>query len=292
MRCSRIPGVARALCVPGLLLAAGVTLLACSSTTTRRVKDPRHLEEVGGMPISVRRPRWLRVTRSLVTYGAPVEYRKVSKDDPSGGTADSSWPGTGQIPSPGGPSSSGTPNAQQRAAAARRARASGAPDVIRYQTVQTVCEITPEIISVPELYAVDFKRPLIGSIDASIDWPSRATKDADKLDPIDFQYPTKIGATVTDNTLKQLKDLVPDALDLFGVSISETVASDLVPLQRRIVSVEFYSLARGTCHLVRRLRIPESTCACVPLPEIAPCGPPAPPAQMDASSADGPTARR
>ncbi len=88
-----------------VLVAIGPVLAGCRSITARYVESPSHGEEVGGLPIVVERPRWLKVTwvRTLSQSGGgdgegPVEIRTeilrearifaVDLERPAAGTLD------------------------------------------------------------------------------------------------------------------------------------------------------------------------------------------------------------
>src|SRR5262245_44225917 len=60
-----------------LLLAAASVLAGCSSISGRYVGSPEHGEIVGGLPISIDRGRFLKVTYSTATYGVLTAKKTV-----------------------------------------------------------------------------------------------------------------------------------------------------------------------------------------------------------------------
>lgn len=112
----------------GLLVGA---LSACSSLEGHYVGTPKTGDDIGGLPIMVERPRWLKVTVKQVTYVL------VSREDE---TVESE---TGVRVTP----------------------------VVRELAREVSTEITTEVIGVAELFALDVKRPAAGTIDYALEFP-------------------------------------------------------------------------------------------------------------------------
>jgi hypothetical protein len=117
-----------------LLLAATCVLAGCSSISGRFVGSPRHGESVGGLPISIDRGRFLKVTYSTATYGVLTAKKTVVTE----GVGDNQKETITQDTQVGG--------TYERA------------------------EVHTEIVRVPEIYAIDVARPFAGSIDYEIEF--------------------------------------------------------------------------------------------------------------------------
>src|SRR5262245_49273633 len=126
-----------------LLLAAAPVLGGCSSISGRYVGNPSHGESVGGLPISIDRGRFLKVTYSTATYGVLTAKKTVVTE----GVGDNQKETITQDSEIGG----------------------------TYER----SEVHTEVVRVPEIYAIDVARPFAGSIDYEIEmapglaYPSR-----------------------------------------------------------------------------------------------------------------------
>src|SRR5262245_23246218 len=122
-----------------LLLAAAPVLGGCSSISGRYVGNPSHGESVGGLPISIDRGRFLKVTYSTATYGVLTAKKTVVTEGVGDNQKETITQDT------------------QVGATYERA------------------EVNTEIVRVPEVYAIDLSRPFAGSIDYGIEFADGRT---------------------------------------------------------------------------------------------------------------------
>jgi hypothetical protein len=214
-------------------VAAAALLGGCTSVESRYIGSPGHLEEVGGMPIVVQRPRWLKLTYREVVYGTRTAVRTQARSAPAmdgGPIGPDGWEDVDEGATP-----------------------------VEYRRWAPVVKIDAEVVKVGEAYALDFKRPLFGEITGDVTFPTK--QEASK--PEDYQYPTKVGATVDDQSLKKLNELVPDvAKKLIGVSVSAapTPSEDVAELSSKVLCVELYDLRSSSAEPAFRFG---DACRCV-----------------------------
>jgi hypothetical protein len=193
-----------------LLLAAAPVLAGCSSISGRYVGSPEHGESVGGLPISIDRGRFLKVTYSTATYGVLTGKKTVVTE----GVGDNQ-------------KETITQDMQVGETHERR-------------------EIHTEVVTVPEVYAIDVARPFAGSIDYEIEMAEGRA------------YPSRLKGRVEDKTLEILRDALANVLDqLKAAAGAPTVGkvgeeTQVVRLKETIDRVEIRDLA--TLELVTTFR--------------------------------------
>lgn len=182
-----------ALAATACLLAPGV-LAGCRSFKARYV-DPhelRHGMEVGGVPISVHRDQWLKLTHKRVRLEAyAVETVPVPRPEP--GMGDPS--GVGGIPV--------TPN---ETAGARRARVVRDVSDLLPKEARRQDKWEQEIVSVNDVYALDVVRPFSGSSEHGV-----TLKD-------DKGHLHSVTAKTDDKTLGEVLSKLGDIKEFIGFS--------------------------------------------------------------------------
>ena len=151
---------ARNFATPMIIAAAALASAGCRSVQGTYI-DPqrvRHGEEVGGVPVVVERPRWLKVTEKTTTCNAYARESiavspaaPVPPGPPTPGTAEAGGGKPPHVQNPG---------------------ASAASSVTTKMSLLNTFERTSfetQIISVGELYALDMLRPFSGSSDHALE---------------------------------------------------------------------------------------------------------------------------
>lgn len=176
------------------MLVSGILgISACASIESRSVGMPKTGESVGGIPIVVERPRFLKRSVVQVTF---VTFVKSVSADGSGNTK-TDW----------------------KAAA-----------------TNTVTELRDEIITVGELYTLDFKRPMAGTNDYEIEFRDTG------------HYPKKLKGKVEDKTIEALSKAAGDILDKVAKPTAAKVEEGLpqtVRVKESVISVTYHDLATG-----------------------------------------------
>lgn len=205
-----------------------LTLGACRSIEGRYV-DPaalRHGADIGGAPVIVERPRWLKVTHK----------------------------------------------SQELALVSQKTTGTGAEKVISNEVLttgigrMTRSVVETEIVSMGEMYALDFLRPLSGSSDHALEY-------------LDGQsHPKSLKQKVDDTTLKDVLTNLDKIKGFFGASETTPVdglktAAPVVVSEQvlRIELYDLYDLAKGVVRAVW-VQEPGREPQCAP-----PCPPPPPP---------------
>ena len=133
-------------------LGAGVlgaaALASCRSVRARYVEQPGAREDVGGMPIVVERPRWIKVTTKTVLYA--IAKRTVTTDGKNPAPLTETW---------------------------------------SYDLLPPQSEVSTEVVSVGEMYALDVDRPFAGKANYEFVFPDGK------------QYPNKVKGEIEDKTV-------------------------------------------------------------------------------------------
>lgn len=176
-----------------LALAAG-----CNSIEGRYVDPQRvaHGESVGGAPIVIERPRWLKVVHTAVSTTTFGFSSTVSETDGLTTTV-------------------------------REAKQIGTSVENRIES---------ELVPFAEVYALDFRRPLAGTADNSIEYADASG------------HPKKLASKVDDQTLKTVVENLSGIKDFLGISGTDD-RSSAAPSEshfnveaKTIVRVELYDL--------------------------------------------------
>ena len=229
-------------------------LPGCRSVRGRYV-DPqavRHGEDVGGAPVVVERPRYLKVTFKKTTRAVSALETLTTTGEPALPSADDG----------------GTP---PKATTADRATAT-----VRELGKHEVDEIETEVVSVGEVYAIDLMRPFSGTADHSLEMMDASG------------HLKSLHAKVDDQTFKDVLTNLPDIQSFikgFSAKTETTRAAEAtskadvkaVPIGTRVVQIQIFDLqdvARGVYRPVMVLPSPGGLCT-PPCPTAPAC--PVPP---------------
>jgi len=194
--------------VSGVLLVSA-SLAGCSSLSATYLGNPKPGQVVDGMPVVVERPRYMRVTISNVTTQLVLEKahqpQAPQNDD-------------GFSPPAGGATAS---------------------SMVAESEVSTYLDVTYDMLSVGEVYAIDFKRPASGTGEFSFEFePGK-------------QYPKKLTGKMEDKTIKDLADAIGSIAEkVAGLKPTSQGASELPPgaalieISRSVSEVWIYDLDR------------------------------------------------
>lgn len=228
-------------------------LPGCRSVKGRYV-DPqalRHGEDVGGAPVVVERPRYLKVTfkrTTMAVYALESVTAKATTPLPA--------EDDGGKPPKAGPSVTST---------------------VRQIETHDVDEISTDIVNVGEVYAIDLMRPFSGTADHSLEMMDASG------------HLKSLHAKVDDQTFKDVLTNLPDIQTFIkgfggkkdGAATADTTTKaeadvKVVPIGTRVLQIQIFDLqdiARGVYRPVMVLPSPAGLCSppC-PVPAPAPCG--------------------
>jgi len=98
-----------------------------------------------------------------------------------------------------------------------------------------VIEVSTEVVSVGEVYALDLKRPASGTTEYAVEFEANS------------QYPKKVGAKIEDQTIGAVGDALKKVAEVFKPASSGTGAksadADVTRIAESIVRIELRSLA-------------------------------------------------
>ncbi len=162
-------------CFAFALAFIGTLLPGCESFETTYVGAPQPGARFSGVPVVVDRPQFVKVSEKTVRYA--LVGKELARD-------------TEPEPTPTTDPATGLPVAPSTAPGVRT---NSKPLSLGEHSVS---EITFELVSVPELYAVDIKRPANGTAKNSIEFEPGQ------------QFPKKYSLEVEDKTIGAVGDLV------------------------------------------------------------------------------------
>jgi hypothetical protein len=175
------------------MLSGIFAVSACASIESRSVGAPQFGKEVGGIPIVVERPRFLKRSVVAVTF---ITFVKTVAIGPSE-KVQTEW---------------------------------------KTVATNTVTELRDEIITVGELYTLDLKRPMAGTMDYQIDFRDTG------------HYPKTIKGKVEDKTIEAASKAVGEILEKVAKPTAAKVEEGLperVRISEDMTSVTYYDLASG-----------------------------------------------
>ncbi len=199
--------------------AVAVTLLGCASMHATYLGNPKEGQRVDGIPIVVQRPRYLKVTERDVKY---LLIATATAQSRSGARDGADLPAHDPNETPASPSAL---HLEQLGDYSRH--------VVEF-----------EMLSVGEVYALDFRRPAAGTGEFSLEYDQSA------------QYPKKVTGKVDDQSIKQLGDsltsLIEKAVKGFTPTSGELsealaklgVAATVVEAESTVTSIRIYDLDR------------------------------------------------
>lgn len=187
-------------------LAAAAAVAGCSSMSSTFTKNPKDGGTYDGFPIVVNRPRFMRVTVREIT----------SKLVENSGQA--AAPAAGVKPAEGmGELAGGV------------AKPSAASTGKLLEGTFKSIKVDYELVSVGEVYTVDFRRPAAGTAEFGMDFKDGA------------QFPTKITYKADDKTIKELSDAVGNLAEKVMKGLSPTSGSTTINFPDGVTSVEIAS---------------------------------------------------
>lgn len=198
-------------------LAAAVAVSGCSSMSSTYTKDPADGNKYDGFPVVVNRPRYLKVTTRKVTSRLVENSGQTSgggTSKPAEGMADLGAAGAG---SGGG----GVGGGAKPPAASNSGR-------LLDQQFESI-KMDYEVISVGEVYTVDFKRPAAGTAEFGMEFEKGT------------QFPTKISYKADDKTIKELSDAIGNLAEKVIKGISPTSGSTTINFPEGVTVVEVAS---------------------------------------------------
>lgn len=203
-----------------MVLMSIATACGCSSMRSTYIGNPSNGDTADGIPIVVERPRYLRVTEREVQYTLVGNALAPQEQPPS------------HVPEP-----AGNPNRT-------------APGSVKgHSTVlqnHSGLVIDYEVITVGEVYTVDFRRPGAGKGEFTMEFPDGG------------QYPKKIVGKSEDETIKQVgeslaqlvekgvKGLLPTSGELAAAMREAGFQVSVVETTKRVVRVRLYDLDQLT----------------------------------------------
>ncbi|CAN7773226.1 hypothetical protein LJR175_007629 [Variovorax sp. LjRoot175] len=106
-------------------------------------------------------------------------------------------------------------------------------EVLQMGTDIVVNEVSTEVLSVGEVYALDLKRPLSGTTEYAVEFDPNA------------QYPKKVGAKIDDQSVAALADALKKVGETTfkAASAGATPKGDLIRVAEDIVRIELRSLS-------------------------------------------------
>jgi len=195
-------------------LAAVATLAGCSSMSSTFTKNPRDGGTYDGFPIVVNRPRFMRVTVREITS------KLVENSGQAAAPAGPAKPAEGMGDLAGGGGAGGGGAAAKPSAASTGRLLEG---------TFTSIKVDYEVLSVGEVYTVDFRRPAAGTAEFGMDFKDGA------------QYPSKITYKADDKTIKELSDAVGNLAEKVMKGLSPTSGSTTINFPDGVTSVEIAS---------------------------------------------------
>ena len=190
----------------------------CSSMRSTYIGNPTNGETTDGIPIVVERPRYLRVTEREVVYTLVGNTRDPKKQNSS----DSQEPAN-------------NPNSNNST--------SKSNTLSILKSINGVV-VDYEVITVGEVYTVDFRRPGAGKGEFTLEFPDGG------------QYPTKVVGKSEDETIKQvgesiaqlvekgIKGLTPTSGELAAAMQEAGIQVSVVESTKQILRVRLYDLDR------------------------------------------------
>ncbi len=163
-------------------VVATMTLAGCESFESTYVGSPSSGTSFTGVPVVVDRPRFIKVVDKTTSYALVKTDTTVSVKT---------------IPATATPAASGRPIAPTDDKTETTTDSTVADTGKR----ETLTEVSFELVSVPELFTVDIKRPAAGTAKNSIEF------DDGK------QFPKKYSSDVDDKTIDAVGDLVGKLAD-------------------------------------------------------------------------------
>lgn len=197
-----------------LVCAAAVAVLGgCSSMSSTFTKDPADGKEYDGFPVVVNRPRYLKVTtRSVVS--------RLVENSGQTSASGASKPAEGMADLGGGGGGGGAGGGKPPAATS-----SGRLLEQQFESIK----MDYEVITVGEVYTVDFKRPAAGTAEFGMEFEKGA------------QFPTKISYKADDKTIKELSDAIGNLAEKVIKGINPTSGSTTINFPEGVTTVEVSS---------------------------------------------------
>ncbi len=233
-----------------LVLTAATGLGGCRSVRGKYV-DPRqvrHGEDVGGVPIVVERPRWLKVTEKTTTY-AVYATETQTRTTTSAAPAETAVADAG-APEPAGAKPPKVPNpAAGEKVVETKVRSVNTFERTSYET---------DVVRVGEVYALDMLRPFSGTSDQGLEM----LDDKGHLK----SYRNKLDDTTMKDVLENLPGIQSFITGFAGQKPATDTSGDVkvVALGERVSRIQFFDLedlANGVYRPVLVLPSPNGLCA-------------------------------